>query len=98
MKKSRHQADIGFLVSPLTGSGVQVSRGEQLFLLAIAEGANDPAKWAANALAVLSQQGQRIIKDGVKLESVNQNLAEVNVQAVVVRDSKLPILRALGVS
>jgi flagellar basal body-associated protein FliL len=46
---------------------------------------------------VLSQQGQRIIKDGVTLESADQNLAELNAQAVVFRDSKLPILKALGV-
>jgi len=49
------------------------------------------------AWAVLSQQGQRIIKDGVTLESAEQNLAELNVQVVAFRDSKLPILRALGV-
>jgi len=97
MKKSRSQADIGFLASPLTGSGVHVSRFEQLFLLAIAEGAEDPSQWAAMAWAVLSQQGQRIIKDGVTLESAEQNLAELNAQAVVFKDSKLPILKALGV-
>ena len=97
MKKSHSQADIGFLASPLTGSGVQVSRFEQLFLLAIAEGASAPADWAATAWAVLSQQGQRIIKDGVTLESADQNLAELNAQAVVFKDTKLPILRAVGV-
>jgi hypothetical protein len=97
MKKSRSQADIRFLASPLTGSGVHVSRFEQLFLLAVAEGANDPAQWAATAWAVLSQQGQRIIKDGVTLESAEQNLAELNAQAVVFKDTKLPILKALGV-
>ena len=98
MKKSRSQADIRFLARPITGSGVHVSRFEQLFLLAIAEGASVPADWAATAWAVLSQQGQRIIKDGVTLESAEQNLAELNEQAVVFRDSKLPILKALGLS
>jgi SAM-dependent methyltransferase len=97
MKKSRSQADIGFLASPLTGSGVHVSRFEQLFLLAITEGAHDPAQWAATAWAVLSQQGQRIIKDGVTLESADQNLAELTAQAAAFKDTKLPILRALVV-
>jgi len=97
IKKSRSQADIGFLASPLTGSGVHVSRFEQLFLLAIAEGAEDPSQWAAMAWAVLSQQGQCIIKGGVTLESAEQNLAELNAQAVAFKDSKLPILKALGV-
>ena len=76
---------------------MHVSRFEQLFLLAIAEGASAPADWAATAWAVLSQQGQRIIKDGVTLESAEQNLAELTAQAVAFKDTKLPILRALGV-
>jgi hypothetical protein len=97
MLKSRSQADIGFLASPLTGSGINVPRFEQLFLLAIAEGAQEPAQWAATAWAVLSQQGQRIIKDGVTLESADQNLAELNAQAMAFKGSKLPILKALGV-
>ena len=91
------QAGIGFLVSPLTGSGVQVSRFEHLFLLAITEGANDPAQFAATAWAVLSQQGQRIIKDGVTLGSTEQSLAELTAQAAAFKDTKLPILRALRV-
>jgi SAM-dependent methyltransferase len=97
MKKSRSQADTQFLASPLTGSGVHVSQFEQMFLLAIADGAEDPAQWAAVAWAVLSQQGQRIIKDGVTLESAEQNLAELNVQALAFKDNKLPKLKALGV-
>ena len=97
MKKSRSQGDIQFLASPLTGSGINVPRFEQLFLLAIAEGASAPADWAATAWVVLSQQGQRIIKDGVTLESAEQNLAELTAQAVAFKDTKLPILRALGV-
>jgi hypothetical protein len=68
MMKSRSKGDIQFLVSPLTGSGISVPCFEQLFLLAIAEGASAPAGWAATAWAVLSQQGQRIIKDGVTLK------------------------------
>jgi SAM-dependent methyltransferase len=97
MMKSRSQGDIQFLASPLTGSGINVPRFEQLFLLAIAEGASAPADWAATAWAVLSQQGQRIIKDGVTLESAEQNLAELTAQAVAFKDTKLPILRALAV-
>jgi hypothetical protein len=74
-----------------------VPRFEERLLLADTEGASAPADWASTAWAVLSQQGQRIIKDGVTLESAEQNLAELTAQAVAFKDTKLPILRALGV-
>jgi len=47
---------------------------------------------------VLDAQGQRIIKEGKKLENVDENQAELSAQAQTFADKQLPILRALQIA
>lgn len=97
MNKARGSADINFLASPITGGGIIVGRFQQLFLLAMSQGQQQPAEWARFAWDVLSAQGQRIMKEGKPLMIEAENIAELNLQATNFAEKQLPILKGLGV-
>jgi len=96
--RSRSAADINFLASPVTGSGITVGRIEQLFLLAIGQGKNAPAGMAGHAWDILRAQGQRILKDGKALESPEDNVSHLDGLARTFIDKRLPILKALEIA
>ena len=50
LRRSRFSSALQFLASPVTGGGVAVGRTEQLMLLAMLEGAPDPAEFARKLL------------------------------------------------
>jgi SAM-dependent methyltransferase len=95
---ARSGGDIAHLASPVTGGGVQLGRFEQLYLRAIANGRKLPAEWAQFAWEILSGQGQRLIKEGKQLETPEENLAELTVQAATFAERRLPIAKALQVA
>ena len=96
-QKARGSNDVTFLASPVTGGGIAVNRFPQLFLLCIAQGKRQPAEWAQYAWHTLAAQGQRIVKDGKALETPEENLAELTLQAQAFADKQLPALKALQV-
>ncbi len=89
---------VDFLASPVTGGGIHVSRFQQLFVAAIAEGAATPQAWAAYAWARLEAIGQRLVKDGQLIAEPEENLAELTRQAEDFLAKRLPVLKALGVA
>ena len=95
--KSRGSADISYLASPVTGGGVVVNRFSQLFLLALSHGKKLPEEWAESAWLILAAQGQKILKEGKALETPEENLAELGLQASSFASKQLPILKALQV-
>ena len=97
MDKARSSADIPNLASPVTGGGVMVNRFQQLFLLALSQGKKLPAEWAAFTWQILAVQGQKIVKEGKALETPEENLAELNLQATAFATKQLPIMKALQV-
>lgn len=97
-KKSRGSNSIGYLSSPVTGGGIALSRFQQLFLLAHDTGKKTPEEWAAFVLKIIEGQGHRIIKEGKKLETHEENLDELKEQAYVFAKEYLPVLKALHVS
>ena len=97
MDKARSSADIPNLASPVTGGGVMVNRFQQLFLLALSQGKKLPAEWAAFTWQILAAQGQKIVKEGKALETPEENLAELNLQATAFATKQLPIMKALQV-
>ena len=97
MDKSRGSTDINYLASPVTGGGVTVSRFQQLFMLALSQGKKLPAEWAQFTWQVLTSQGQKIVKEGKALETPEENLAELNLQATAFASKQLPIMKALQV-
>jgi len=96
-QKSRGSGDIGFLASPITGGGIPVNRFQQLFLLSVADGKKLPEEWAEAAWRTISAQGQKLVKEGETLQSVEQNLTELSAQALAFKETRLPILKALGI-
>lgn len=97
MHKARSSGDISYLASPVTGGGVTVARFPLLFLLALSQGKKQPSDWAQAAWQILAAQGQRLLKDGTTLETEEENLAELSVQAESFALKQLPILKALQV-
>ncbi|HDZ08735.1 class I SAM-dependent methyltransferase [Pseudohongiella sp.] len=93
--KARSSNDIGFLASPVTGGGVQVSRFNQMFMLAIDQGLKQPGEWANFAWRLLDLQGQKLLKDGSTLESAEENIAELTEEADKFAQKRLPALKAL---
>jgi len=98
MMKARSFNEIGYLASPLTGGGIAVSRFEQLFLLALQQGKKKPEEWAADVWQYLNAQGQKIVKEGKTLETLEENLAELKVQAANFAEKKLPIFKVLQIT
>jgi hypothetical protein len=97
MQKARASNALSYLASPVTGGGITVPRFQQLFLLARQQGHSQPADWAQFVWGILAAQGQRLVKDGVTLETEADNLAEITAQATEFANKQLPILRALRV-
>lgn len=98
MDKSRGSNDLNYLASPITAGGVNVPRLSQLFLLAEKQGKKSPAEWTEFVWDILSQQNQRLLKDGKALETAAENLSELKRMATHFAEKQLPILAALGIS
>lgn len=98
MLQARGSNHVSYLASPVTGGAVEVSRFQQLFLLSIQQGKKHSHDWARDAWAVLAAQGQRLLKDGNKLETVEDNIAELTSQAQSFAEKQLPILKALQIA
>jgi hypothetical protein len=98
MLKSRSSDDFSYLSTPVTGGAVEISRFDQLFLLALQQGNKKPEDWATYAAQILAVQGQKIVKDGMPLETQQENLDELLRQAHDFSVKKLPILKALQIA
>lgn len=96
--RSRGSADLPYLVSPLTGAGVFVNRFEQLFLSGLRNGIRRHEELARQAWEPLELQGQRILKDGKPLESMQENIEELELRARIFIDHKVPLLKALMIA
>ena len=95
--RARFSAEITFLASPVTGGGIAANRFQLLFLLAMRNGKKQPQDWASEVWSVISAQNQRLIKEGKALESVEDNVQELVIQANDFARKRLPILKALEV-
>ena len=89
--------DIGFLASPVTGGGFGVNRFEQIFLSAISDGKKSADALADAAWEILQAQGQQLIQNGNKLETPEENLAQLREMAKDFSEKRLPILKALQI-
>ena len=98
MLKARSSNDITFLASPVTGGGIGVGRFHQLFVLALQQGKKKPEEWAAFVSQILTAQGQKIVKEGQPLESLEEQLTELTTQAREFSVKQLPILKALQIA
>jgi SAM-dependent methyltransferase len=96
--RAQNSAEIGYLASPVTGTGIQVMRMDQLLLLALEAGRRTPAEQARHAWDALTRRDQRIIKQGKTLETPAENIAELTAIAESFNARRLPVLKALGIA
>jgi len=91
---------IRFLASPVTGGGggIVVNRFQQLFLLSYETGKKNPGEWALYTLKILESQGERIMKEGKRLETHDENMEELKSLANDFAKKELPVLKALHIS
>lgn len=97
MQKARSSSELSYLASPVTGGGINIGRFQQLFLLAMIQGKKQPVEWAEFVWQILELQGQKIVKDGKMLETAEENIAELSVQAQDFSLKRLPVLKALQI-
>jgi SAM-dependent methyltransferase len=97
LERARTRDDVNHLASPVIGGGIAVGRFQQLFLLARSRGCDQPTDWARFTWQLLSDQGQKLVKDGKALETPEENLADLTAQANSFADDRLPLLKAAGI-
>ena len=96
-ERARESEDITFIASPVVGGGVWAPRMVQLFLLAHVEGLHGAAALADFVWQTLSAQDQRMVRQGVRLDSAEDSIAEITLQAERFERDYLAMYRALGV-
>lgn len=89
--------DLLALASPVTGGGVAVLHIQQLFLLAHSQ-AVPSEEWPIFVWQVFQPLQQAMVRDGVVLESQEDNLHEIALHAQDFRDTTLPLLKRLGIA
>ncbi len=97
MRMARSSGNAKYLASPITGGGVEVDRFGQLFLLSISNGKNSPQEWVQYAWQLLSVQGSKLLKEGVALETAEENIAELEKRAREFEKKQLAIYKAMRI-
>ena len=93
LERNRTGDELGTLASPVIGSGIAVSRIEALFLLAQRRG-EDPAAFAWERL---SADGLALSRDGFRLATAEENIAELRGRFDSFTRRRMPLLRTLGI-
>ncbi len=93
LQRARVSGDLTYLASPL-GGGFGLERMVLLFALAHVEQQADPA---AFVWEILKPQGQRMTKDGVVLDSDEDNIAELRARNEQFLKRLLPMLQGLKI-
>lgn len=94
---SRDAIDVNFLVSPVTGGGIQVDRFTQLFLLAQDKGYKQPEQWADFVWQHLKMLGQKVKTKDRVLETEEENLVELSRLAHEFAEKRLTLLKTLKI-
>lgn len=94
IEQASHDINLGYLASPVSGGGVALNLVEKLFLLAQRERVAAQG-WADFVWQKLQAQGRKMLKEGVPLESEEDNLAEIRAQQADFENKRLPVLRRL---
>lgn len=97
-ERARRGEEFPCLASPVAGTGIELSRLQQCFLLSLANGAADAAAVARDVWTMLSALNQSVLKDGKGLEGAEANIAELEQQAAAFQSERLPLLQSLGVA
>jgi SAM-dependent methyltransferase len=91
--RARYSAGMQTLAAPAIGSGIPLGRIEQLFLLALADGAEDAVSQVWNTLM---SQGQRLVVDQKTIEDPEENKRELHRMLANFNNCHWPVLRSVG--
>ncbi len=89
--------DLNVLASPVTGGGIFVPHPHQLFILALEQGKTDAASLGSFVWEFLDSVGERLVRDGQRVESPEENLKELTITAQKFLTGARPLLTALQV-
>lgn len=96
--RAKNSGDINFLASPVLGGGIIVNRFEQLFLCALAENKKSADAIASSVWEILNEQGQTLLSNGKRIETPEENIAQLKTMAQEFLDKRMPILKALQIA
>lgn len=97
LRRARLSTDLNYMASPVTGGGVVVPHIAQLFILAIREGRASAEALTDYVWEFLDSVGERLYKDGKRVESKEENLKEFKITADRFLQWGRPVLEALEV-
>jgi SAM-dependent methyltransferase len=97
LQKALTSTDLHHMVSPLTGGGIALTHMNQLFIQATNEGKVGPDALAAYVWQFLESIGERLMKDGERLESAEENIHEITISAKRFINTGQPLLEALQI-
>lgn len=92
---SHSSTDHGFLVSPIIGGGLNVTRIEQLFIDAYLNGINTSKTMADYTWQILDKNNHKVVKNGKTLQKKEDNLLELFRLAEVFHNQRLTIFNSL---
>ena len=95
-QRALHKEEISVLASPVTGYAFNLNRISQMFLHFLWEGKKESVL-ASEVWNVLKSQKQRLVKGEKKLETDEENLAELKQMAKDFTEKTLSVLKALGI-
>ncbi|MEJ1117259.1 class I SAM-dependent methyltransferase [Phyllobacterium sp. CCNWLW109] len=89
--------DMHHMASPVTAGGIAVSHMTQLFIRALSEGKRSPDAVANYVWDFLDSIGERLLKDGNRIESKNENLKQIGISISKFLKFDRPLLEALQI-
>lgn len=92
------RSDITYLISSVSGSGFEIDRFGQLFLLAMSSGCDTVEELTQFVLDTFESNGEIIFKNGMSLAKYSEKFDEVSEHALYFKNKKIPILKALGIA
>ncbi len=90
-------ADLAYLASPVTGGGIPVPHICQLFIPALQQGKTNVSRLADFVWESLDSVGERLMRDGKRLESKEENIEELALLERRFLNGMLPLLQTLKV-
>lgn len=94
-ERAKFDESISFLASPVTGSGYNLNRFQQVFLALCKGGERSADALTKSVWSLMQQQGQKIIRDGERIESPEENLRQLKSIAEDFLSAELPVFQAL---
>lgn len=98
MQRAEQKDGVNYLVSPVTGGAIGISRVDMMFLKAWSQGSNEHAVWAERIWSAMEGAGQRIMVGGKAAESAEENRAGIEAAAEKFTNVMIPLLQGLEIA